>query len=331
MKKKVGIIIVIWLVLGVIIPLGIMTFINCIINDDIVDYGTRPEDSKALYELLKDDKPYYLLDYPLVSIEDSLNPDGSDMTKDSRIMVRKVTASDSVIDLGNDVKKYSVYINTSENGDIAVSSGTWGIVNRCENVDDWDIIHNNVALWNVDDFIENGNGDIIRDYLANERDAYIRVDRCIIKDYICYPIQVSVYAFDNNEFLRMFYCYNPDDFADCEIIDRDDLLMTTYYDHVLNMVGDKKEWVINYADSLKGKIKYSDEPFYKEHSIMTPFGVVQYVLNSESGYGGVHVEFLDTGQFLLKYFAMIIAVVTSFFFVVITIIVIKERKKNREV
>lgn len=67
--------------------------------------------------------------------------------------------------------------------------------------------------------------------------------------------------FDDNEFLRTFYCYNPNDFEGNELITRDDLILTSQYDYIFEMVERKSKLIDKYTKNLQERIEYNDEPF----------------------------------------------------------------------
>lgn len=185
---------------------------------------------------------------------------------------------------------------------------------------------NSVALWNVDEFIEKGNGDLVRDFLKEtDEDVYIKVDSCYIINFIAYPVQISLYTFDDNEFLRTFYCYNSNDFEGNELITRDDLIMTSQYNYIFEMVERKSKLIDKFTKYLQKKIEYNDEPFCKEAHIVTPFGVLDYIVNSENGYGGVHVDYLDAKSLLIKFAFPVMIVFTIIAFSVIGVIKSKEK------
>lgn len=62
------------------------------------------------------------------------------------------------------------------------------------------------------------------------------------------------------------------------------------------------------------------------HMKKTPFGVLDYIVNSENGYGGVHVDYLDAKNLLIKYFLPVMIVFTIIAFSVIGVIKSKERR-----
>lgn len=324
MKKKIRIVFVIWLIVAIILPLGIMTLICGRLKTSFFTNSTKPEVSQELYELFLSDKENQLLDYPI--FESPSEVDNS-MIQDSSTMKMRIIGSDNVYDLGYGVSIYSTYVNTAQSGDINVSSGTWGVITKFDDIDNVNTLCNSVALWNVDEFIERGNGDSVRAFLKEtDEDVYIKVDSCYIINFIAYPVRISLYTFDDNEFLRTFYCYNPNDFEGNELITRDDLILTSQYDYIFEMVERKSKLIDKFTKNLQERIEYNDEPFCKEAHIVTPFGVLDYIVNSENGYGGVHVDYLDAKNLLIKYFLPVMIVFTIIAFSVIGVIKSKERR-----
>ena len=324
MKKKIIIVLSIWLVLAVLLPCGVMMYIySCLCHK--CDSFVYPNHVQRYYSIFENNQKNYSLGYPIATSDDTTNLQSGRFETCGSLMLKEMS-SDSFEDLGYGVKWNIVNIATSQNGDIPISTGAWGIIVKCNDIDYCDKLRNSVALWNIDDLYKNGNGKAVYKFQKEcEEDIYYKVDKLFLDNYIAYPVSLSAYTVKDNQFLQSFDCYSEDAFPDLELVTLDNLVIKPSNDNSLSAAAESNKLVKMYANRLRKKLEFKDEPVDIRKAIITPFGATVYFIKTENGYGGISVSHYNANSIFLKYFGVATLTLT-----IITILVLRSTSKKEK-
>lgn len=302
MKKNIKIIIGIWLAVEIFTAL-LFSLVNFIVVYGAGEVSINADVVKEFYDAFDD--------------------------TDSEELRQTLTRRAIFDNLHSDEKeKYTIknaFFYKTEAGSNIMDSGTWGVVKEGFPDENMITYKKTIALWNAVDMLKNGNGHAIYDFIKDrDDDLYVKVDKYVIKEHICYPLELSVYLTEGDELLQTFECYSAEQFAENEITCRDDVILFRMKEDLCYAL-DSENSLVKYGNNLGEKIDYSKD-YRKDLIIPTPFFGLRNITDVSNGYAAISLELISFNNFLWPYH-LIFGV--GFTVLVWTVIGIKIKKEKR--